>query len=765
MARWLDRILKRSSRAREQHQAHMTFHQSSFGRSLSRTGLLLKRQLWIWPIVAVVLLGIVGYLVNGAIERTMENTLRSELETLLSVEKSMLVKWFKVQESSALTLANDPEIRHTIAEIIAASSQLPEQGPETQQPPDLNKLYARLAKELSPGMTAHGFAGYVVVNKQQRIIAAYTAQLIGETVPQYVPFLERALNGQPSVSTPFPSMVMLNDAAGVPRSAVPTMLVSVPVRDDNFQVIGVLAMRIRPEVEFTQILQLGRIGQTGETYAVNREGLLVSNSRFDENLIMLGLLPDKDDAASILNLQARDPGGDMTRGFRPGVRRRELPLTKAAEAVTAGGSGVIMEPYRDYRGAQCVGAYAWLPQYDMGLITEIDTSEAFRPLIILQRTFYVLYALLALGALAIFVFTIVVARLQRQARTAAIEAKQLGQYRLQEKLGAGAMGVVYKGHHAMLRRPTAIKMLDVDRVNEASIQRFEREVQITCNLNNPHTVSIYDYGRTPEGVFYYAMEYLDGINLQTLVDQYGPQPEGRVVSILKQICASLYEAHSLGLVHRDIKPANVMLNRRGGEPDVVKVLDFGLVKAINDKDGHEHGELSGTPLYMSPEAIQAPELVDARSDLYAVGAVGYFLLTGQTAFAAQSLIELCQQHLTAIPESPSQRAGRPISQELEHAILACLEKNRAKRPQTARDLAALLDRVEVTWTWEDADAWWTRHERNQPAGDGADASFGQPRQASQSGRPAPSANPAARTTTPAFDRTMDFTPPDESTGD
>ena len=253
---------------------------------------------------------------------------------------------------------------------------------------------------------------------------------------------------------------------------------------------------------------------------------------------------------------------------------------------------------------------------------------------------------MALSSVAIFVFTLVVARLQREAQKAAIEAKHLGQYRLEEQLGAGAMGVVYKGHHAMLRRPTAIKMLNVDKVNEASIERFEREVQITCKLNNPNTVAIYDYGRTPEGVFYYAMEYLDGIDLQVLVEQYGPQPEGRVIRILKQMCGSLYEAHSLGLVHRDIKPANVMLNRRGGEPDVVKVLDFGLVQALDDaKQSRQSGGLTGTPLYMSPEAIQTPDLVDARSDLYAVGAVGYFLITGQPVFTATSLVDLCQQHV------------------------------------------------------------------------------------------------------------------------
>jgi serine/threonine protein kinase len=270
----------------------------------------------------------------------------------------------------------------------------------------------------------------------------------------------------------------------------------------------------------------------------------------------------------------------------------------------------------------------------------------------------------------------------------------------------------------MLRRPTAIKLLDVDKTNEASIARFEREVQITCQLNHPNTVAIYDYGRTPEGVFYYAMEYLDGINLQSLVERYGPQPESRVIHILRQVCGSLYEAHSLGLVHRDIKPANIMLNRRGGESDVVKVLDFGLVKAL-DEDKRSGltmaNSLTGTPLYMSPEAIQTPNLVDARSDIYAVGAVGYFLLTGQPVFQSMSVVELCQLHVEAAPEAPSHRVGAPISSEIENALLACLEKSRAKRPQTARDVALLLARSPAAggWTMDDADAWWGRHERGE----------------------------------------------------
>jgi serine/threonine protein kinase len=210
------------------------------------------------------------------------------------------------------------------------------------------------------------------------------------------------------------------------------------------------------------------------------------------------------------------------------------------------------------------------------------------------------------------------------------------------------------------------------------------------------------------------MEYLDGINLQDLVDKYGPQPEGRVAKILDQLCSSLFEAHSMGLVHRDIKPANVMLNRRGGVPDFVKLLDFGLVRAVDDAKRTKHQEgMAGTPLYMSPESIQTPDLVDARSDLYAVGAVGYFLLTGAPIFQASSLAELCQLHVDAVPLAPSVRAGKSITSELEHAIMSCLEKNRSKRPQTARDLSNLLHRLAASdaWTIYDADAWWSRYER------------------------------------------------------
>ena len=723
MFRWLTSLLRHSSPAVSTAQAHITFGATSVGRSLSRTGLLLKRQLWIWPIIAVILLAAIGYGIRVAIERTMRANLQSQLETLLNVEQSMLETWLRVQESNAESLANDQHVREVATEILQASQPAGDASAPSDQPvaataPNLASLRSRLAQELSPGMSAHSFVRYILADKQHKIVSATSPELLGQTIPEYEGFLTRALDGETVVSPPFASVVLMKDDRGRMRTGVPTMFVCAPIRDANFQVIAALGLRIRPEREFTRILQLGQFGKTGETYAINKTGLMVSSSRFDEELILLGLLPDLDDARSILTIAARDPGGNLAEGFRPKLRRSELPLTKAAAAATGGGAGVDVDGYSDYRGVPVVGAWRWLPKYELGVITEIDHAEAYRPLAILRWAFYSMFGLLAVASAAIFVFTLVVARLQRQAQKAEIEARQLGQYRLEERIGAGAMGVVYKGRHAMLRRPTAIKMLNVDKVNDASIQRFEREVQITCQLNHPSTVAIYDYGRTPEGVFYYAMEYLDGIDLQVLVDRYGPQPEGRVIRILQAICGSLYEAHSLGLVHRDIKPANIMLNRRGGESDVVKVLDFGLVKALDEaKRARESGGLAGTPLYMPPEAIQTPDSVDPRSDLYAVGAVGYFLLTGTPVFHATTLVDLCQQQVVAQPETPSARLGRPVSAELEAAILACLEKSRAKRPQTARDLASLLDRPPTagSWSLEDAEAWWGRHERSQPA--------------------------------------------------
>jgi serine/threonine protein kinase len=689
---------------------------NSLTRSAAQTRLFLKRQIWVFPILAIIGLSFLAYVVSGSIERTMKSNLRSQLETLLAVEKEMLLNWYHEQQSTAGSISQDPQIRAQIMKMLDAID--PTTSDSTTA--TIGPLHFELLKEMSVAMSAHDFEGYILVSKDMQIISATDESLIGnKQIIRNNPLVSQALEGHTFVSPPAPSILVQEDQDGVQRIGVPTMYVCAPVRDANFQIVAAIGFRIQPEKEFTRIMQLGRIGDSGETYAFNKNGVMISNSRFENDLILLGLLPDQENIQSLLNIQIRDPGGDMTQGFRPKVRRSELPLTKAAADTLSGNSGSDVIGYNDYRGVPVIGAWTWLPDFQIGVVTEIDRSEAFRPLTILQRTFWFLYAMLGLASVAIFIFSIIVARMQREAQKAAIANKKLGQYTLERKLGEGAMGVVYKGHHAILRRPTAIKMLNMDRVNQDSIDRFEREVQITSQLNNPHTVAIYDYGRTEEGIFYYAMEYLDGIDLQELGDKYGPQSDARVIQILLQICSSLYEAHSSGLVHRDIKPANIMLNRRGGVPDLIKVLDFGLVKAIDDRKQQQltqANSMAGTPLYMSPEAIQTPAAIDARSDLYAVGAVGYFLLTGTPPFMSDNLVDLCRMHISEIPQSPSVRLGRQVCAELEQTLLDCLDKNLARRPQTARDIILRLEKSDILtqWSIQNAEMWWSQHERGMP---------------------------------------------------
>jgi serine/threonine-protein kinase len=309
--------------------------------------------------------------------------------------------------------------------------------------------------------------------------------------------------------------------------------------------------------------------------------------------------------------------------------------------------------------------------------------------------------------------SVVIYGLRRRVR----DAEQLGQYRLEEKLGEGGMGVVYRASHAFLRRPTAVKLLPPDKAGADNLRRFEQEVQLTASLTHPHTITIFDYGHTAEGLFYYAMEYIDGLTLTDLVARSGAQHQGRVTHLMRQAASALVEAHGVGLVHRDIKPGNIMvhlLHPHGGGGDFVKVLDFGLVKEVRQEGGVEltnEANLAGTPQYMSPESITAPDVVDARADLYALGAVAYYLLTGTHVFTGKSIVEVCSHHLHSTPEPLSSRLGEPIAPDLEHLVLRCLAKDPSERPQSAFELEQRLGECAdiPAWSSEDASDWWAAH--------------------------------------------------------
>ena len=298
-------------------------------------------------------------------------------------------------------------------------------------------------------------------------------------------------------------------------------------------------------------------------------------------------------------------------------------------------------------------------------------------------------------------------------RQTVLEARRLGPYTLVAKIGEGGMGAVYQARHALLRRPTAIKILKPERATDADLARFEREVQVTSLLTSAHVISIYDYGRTPDGLFYYVMEHVDGIDLEELVERDGPMPPGRVVAVLSQVCEALSEAHAVGLIHRDVKPANILLSVRGGRPDVAKVVDFGIVKNVAGKDAGVTADdaAPGTPQFMAPETFQSPGQIDARSDIYSLGATAYFLLTGEPVFAGEAAPEVLTQLLRDEPVPPSKRLGRPVPASLESLVLAALAKSPDNRPESAvafgLRLAACTD--VPGWTEAEAAAWWRDH--------------------------------------------------------
>lgn len=294
--------------------------------------------------------------------------------------------------------------------------------------------------------------------------------------------------------------------------------------------------------------------------------------------------------------------------------------------------------------------------------------------------------------------------------------RRMGSYRLEKKMGAGAMGEVWIGHHSLLARPAAVKVIREDALEstdrrEKLLSRFEREAQATSQLRSPHTVELYDFGVSEDGDLFYVMEYLHGVDLQTLVQKYGPLPPARAVHFLRQACLSLAEAHAAGLVHRDIKPANLFTCELGTESDFLKVLDFGVVRLLENQDTSKtlDGELTGTPLSMAPEVIEG-ESATPRADLYSLGCVAHWLLTGQHLFHAKNVIGLLRMHMTATPDPPSAH-NSSVPPELDQIIMRCLEKRPEDRPGSALELRQQLETVSLTDTWDDksAAAWWDRH--------------------------------------------------------
>jgi len=457
--------------------------------------------------------------------------------------------------------------------------------------------------------------------------------------------------------------------------------------------------------QFATLFSVARLGETGETYAFDAQAVVLTNLRHEERLQEVGLIPMESGAA--LNLQLRDPGVDLTEEAGTNTELSTRPITELPASAIAGEDTVDVDGYRNYLGVQVVGASRWLDECGFGVVTEMGYDEAYAPLQSLAWMFRGVFALFACAAtVAAFCWL-----RNRWLREQVAEARKLGQYTLGELIGQGGMGKVYKATHAMLRRPTAIKLIEPHDADTETIARFEREVQLASDLTHPNTVQIYDYGCTEDGVFYFAMEYLPGITLDQLVARDGPLPAARAVHILRQVCASLDEAHRKGLVHRDVNPANIMLCERGGQYDFVKLLDFGLVKrtsTVDDAQATGSQDLSGTPLYIAPERIRQPSTLDPRSDVYSLGTVAFYLLTGEYLFDGDSTMGILYQVMNEQPRRPSEFAMEEIPAKLDELVLDSLAKAPDERPASVGVVLEVLDSLAADLPWRQTHAreWW-----------------------------------------------------------
>ncbi|MCO6457083.1 MAG: serine/threonine protein kinase [Pirellulaceae bacterium] len=678
--------------------------------------------------LAALVVLLVGYLANHLATQSIRQIRVGNLARLVDSNVRALDIWITLEKSRAETGARDSELRQLVAQLVN-EARLAESADQLRGSP----LHAAIREEVEESFQAG--AKYAIWDRRYVTVGDWSPQLTGlnEGVTAYgASVLTQVFEGRTVLQMPGPRDPITK---GYPILAgQPTIGVVTPVRDATGAVIAALLIHgIGAEQRFHGILSILELGATGEMYAFDQSGLMISESRFPERLKQLKLIPDEPQARSSLRVRICDPGGDLTRGHRLPDNHAALPLTRMARQATAGFDGFDAQGYADYRGVQVIGAWQWLDEHDFGVAAEVEYDEAFREFRYVQWIFNALYGLFALAVAGVVWSYLAVRRARRQLG----EARRIGPYTLERLIGQGGMGQVYLARHALLKRPTAVKLLKPEVVNETTLRLFEREVQLASQLTHPNTIEIYDYGRTPENVFYCAMEYLPGITLEELVERFGPVPAARAVYLLRQACYSLREAHALGLIHRDIKPHNMIVCRRGGQADVVKVLDFGLAKDVTSGSSHATTAslgIAGTPLYMAPERLLDPQQVDARADIYALGAVAFKLLTGQDLFQAATPAALLIKSLECPADRPSQRftdsaseaapdaklptpspahstslaPAWPIPPALDDLVLACLAKLPDERPQSIDDVLRVLDAVEFPQPWgpREAEAWW-----------------------------------------------------------
>lgn len=480
----------------------------------------------------------------------------------------------------------------------------------------------------------------------------------------------------------------------------PILSVIVPIREGSSVIAALLVRGYGLEEKYLKMVDDWSGGMSGEVYLINNRCQMLTKSRY-QPILDRHFNTDGKPRRTIVH----DPGVDLSQTYPRSALATWTP-TVMANQLSNGRNGHNTEGYRNYIGKKVVGAWHWLPEHEIGIALEKEYESAFRVSDLFRSGLAWVSGLFGLGFMAaVFMTTLSSARRKKMR-----DLNDVGPYQVQEVLGEGGMGRVYLAEHALLCRQSAVKVLTHGNDDLSVIGRFEREVQLASQLTHPNTISIYDFGRNKDGYFYYSMEYINGGHLGQLVEFGGPIHPGRCIYILKQLCHALNEAHQAGVVHRDIKPQNIMVCNRGGEPDFLKLFDYGLVKSFAPGVSNSPSQTKivvGTPRFMAPERLNSPWLADPRVDIYSIGALAYYLLTGQLPplVTFETGIDHQQTGVETLDLPPE-------VVDFGEILSVCMAVEPSARPSNMSSLIRELDDLNKKFPWSRADSleWWTKHE-------------------------------------------------------
>lgn len=658
-----------------------------------------------------VLAAIAAYWTQSRVAQSLKSNTAGYLNETVDFRVSEFRSWEKQQLTSVLGWSQNSEVIAPIRALVELTKQQSPDEPQLAQAlgsaPHASRLGAQLRR------LAGRPVKYAVWDRRMLTIADWAQNEKPECLGEFVTtggatLLAPVLKGSakmvlPNLGTTVTEGYELERGESV-------LSVFAPVFDDSGSVIAALMVRgFGLEEEYTGMLARWRSKPSSETYLLNSRSLMLTESRYGEQLESLPLAKETSSADALIYV--RDPeinllvDGRASKNSAASNPAAWNP-TVLARQVTSGNDGIDAEGYRNYVGQEVIGAWRWLPDHQVGIAFEQDIDSTTEIAKFVGRMLAATSALFTIGLIAMAISV----ALGSLASSRIGQVGEAGPYQVQELIGEGGMGCVYLAEHALLCRQSAVKVLTKGINDLTVISRFEREVQLASQLTHPNTIAIYDFGRNKDGLFYYAMEYINGSHLGQLVEYAGPLHPGRCIYILRQLCRALLEAHQAGVVHRDIKPQNIMVCNRGGEPDFVKLFDYGLVKAFAPGVSQNQSQTKivvGTPRFMAPERLSSPWLADPRVDIYSVGALAYFLLTGQLPPLVTMMDGMDHEQpgveTLDLPPSVVDFGG---------ILSVCMAVEPSARPSSMSSLTRELDDLSKKFPWSRADSeqWWRQHE-------------------------------------------------------